>query len=139
MTKKRKSRRSAVKYPALKPEYNLRSRFELIDYDYINQLTAEEKEWLNSFTEEYVNANFNHDGVKIHDKEKYKKQAYDSNNARNRCILTRCKASGTITDFEHLSQKEKKNLGIHDEIEERDISEILDDIDNAQNNTDNKR
>lgn len=91
---KKKSRRSQAKYPALYPQYNLKTRTELFEIDYLNKLNDKEKAWLNSFNEEYVNANFTHDGKKIQRRKSHKKDSYDRNNARNRDILTKAKASG---------------------------------------------
>lgn len=156
--KKKRNRRNNTKYPGLKPELNLKTRYDLIDQDYISQLPDKKikhcsnpkgvcsicndpktaminpKEFLNNFNEEYVNTNFNHNGEKIlkeelnpnpiviekienagpnHDinvtiikENNYKKQAYDRNNARNRCILTQQKASGRLIDYEKIKEKD---------------------------------
>jgi hypothetical protein len=91
---KKQNRRSKAKYPALYPEYNLKTRTDLIEIDYLDQLTDAEKDWLNRFNEEYVNANFNHKGKLVQRKKAHRKDSYDRNNARNRDILTREKAMG---------------------------------------------
>lgn len=96
---KKPTRRSKEKYPALIPYLNLRTRFEEIDYDYVDQLTDAEKEWLNQFTEEYTNASFKHKN-RIHRKKKDELDAYKRNNDRNADILTRAKASGKIYGLE---------------------------------------
>lgn len=69
----KKSRRSKAKYPALQKKLNLKMRSDYIESDYINgvydekgnqvirPLTDEEKQFLNDFYEETVNANFLHD------------------------------------------------------------------------------
>jgi len=129
---KKKNRRNSTKYPALKPDLNLKTRTDLLDYDYIDKLSAKEKEWLNKFTEEYTNARFdkkskqlmneklnpepvkiekienagpNHDiNVVIKTKNSYKKQSYDKNNARNRCILTQQKAANTLLYLEKIKE-----------------------------------
>lgn len=49
---------------------------------------------MHSFVEEYVNANFNHKGKPIYTEVEDKRAIYNRNNARNRDILTRSKASG---------------------------------------------
>lgn len=95
---KKENRRSKQKYPALKPQYNLKIRYELFDQDYIHKLNDEEKEWLNRFNEEYNNANFNHRGNVLHDNPELKKSCYDRNNSRNRDILAKAKASGSLID-----------------------------------------
>ena len=91
------------KYPALKPELNLKTRYEQIDIDYLNKLTEEEKAWLNKFMEEYVNASFQHKNV-IQKSSKHKKDSYDRNNSRNRDILTRAKATGLIVSISDITE-----------------------------------
>lgn len=156
--KKKKNRRNNTKYPGLKPELNLKSRYDLIDQDYVNTLPDKKikhcsnpkgdckicnnpktaminpKEWLNNFNEEHVNARFDHKGKQIFDeklnpmpvkteiienagpnkdittiiqtKNDYKKQSYDRNNSRNRCILTQQKAAGRMVDYEKIKEKD---------------------------------
>lgn len=120
-TKKRPTRRSKAKYAALQPELNLKTRYEEIDYDYVNQLSDKDKEWLNNFTEEYVNANMNHKGKKLHRSKKDKKLCYDRNNSRNRCILTRAKAGGKSVNLDDIIERKEK---IGYEIESKLINEI---------------
>lgn len=97
MTKtKPKTKRSEEKYPALKPELNLKTRYDLIDYDYIDQLSEKEKDWLNRFTEEYTNAKYDHEGPRIQKRKKDRLESYGRNNSRNRDILTKSKASGKL-------------------------------------------
>ena len=107
-----KSKRARTKYPALKPELNLKTRYDLIDYDYINRLNEEEKQWLNKFTEEYVNASLDSQNIEnnFHNTQELKRDCYRRNNARNRDILTRAKASGSYvsTDELLLNKKEAK-------------------------------
>lgn len=55
---KKQNRRSQSKYPALDPKLNLKTRADLLDYDYIDQLSEKDKQWLNDFSNEYVNADF---------------------------------------------------------------------------------
>src|ERR1700722_17385363 len=56
--KKKRNRRSQALYPALDPKLNLKTRSKLLDYDYIDQLSEKEKQWLNDFSSEYINADF---------------------------------------------------------------------------------
>jgi hypothetical protein len=87
MTKaKRKLRRNQVKHPALNSKYNSRILSEKIDYDYLDQLSEEEKDWLAKFTEEYHKASYKHDETDIQDYETYGKDSNDRNNAQNRCL-----------------------------------------------------
>ena len=99
---KKQNRRSKEQYPALKQNLNLKTRYELVDYDYIDQLSEKEKDWLNRFTEEYTHAKYDHEGPKIQKKKKYELESYDRNNARNRCILTLAKAMGKAHGLEVL-------------------------------------
>lgn len=106
MKKKAPSRRSQKKFPALDPKFNLKIRQELIDYDYISKLSEEEKKFLNTFTEEYVNANFQHKNKKLHRNKRLKKDCYDRNNSRNRDIMSRSVAGGKLEFIEDLLQSE---------------------------------
>ena len=55
--KKTGTKPSVTDYPALNPKKNIRNRQALIDdYDYLDQLSPEQLQYLNDFTEEYVNA-----------------------------------------------------------------------------------
>lgn len=56
--KKKPTRRSKSDYPALDPRLNLKTRSDLLDYDYIDKLSEKDKQWLNDFNTEYVNADF---------------------------------------------------------------------------------
>lgn len=70
---RKNSQRKKAKYPAIKKQYNLKMRQDYMDIDYvggvynedgelvIRPLNHEEKEFLNKFYEETVNANFLHD------------------------------------------------------------------------------
>jgi hypothetical protein len=104
-----KGKRARTKYPALKPELNLKSRYELIDYDYVDKLSESDKAWLNKFTEEYVNASLDSENLEnnFHCTDELKKDCYRRNNARNRDILTRAKASGTFVSTDELLETKK--------------------------------
>lgn len=122
--KKKKNRRNNAKYPALRPELNLKTRSDLIDYDYIDQLSEKDKDWLNRFTEEYTHARFDHKGKKIQTK---RKDSYDRNNARNRDILTRVKAEGRLKATETIDEKDISVMSPEDQlILKENIQERLD-------------
>lgn len=55
---KKKTRRSQAAYPALDPHLNLKTRSDLLDMDYIDQLSDKDKQWLNDFSAEFVNVDF---------------------------------------------------------------------------------
>lgn len=70
---------------SLKTTLNSKVRQEFLDYDYLNDLTQEEYDWLAAFTHEDNCANFSHGGQKVLPRKKEMKKAmYDKNNARNR-------------------------------------------------------
>lgn len=114
------NKRSREKYPALRTDLNLKTRIELIDYDYVDKLDDEAKDFLNRFTEEYVNTNFKHKGKRVHKpkikekfvksrnkKKKYDanaKDSYDRNNARNNDVYTTQRASNQLHYLEDLNK-----------------------------------
>lgn len=120
------TKRDKAKYPNLKPELNLKSRYELIDFDYLDKLSPDEMKFLDKFSEEYFGARFRK--CKVHSKKKpngktpkprkpckecrklnlqkskkMRKDCTDRNNARNRDILTRAKASGSYVSIEEVT------------------------------------
>ena len=107
-----KNKRERAKYPALRPELNLKTRYELIDYDYVNELSEEEKTWLNKFTEEYTNASLDSQNLEknLHNTKELKQDCYRRNNARNRDILTKSKASGSHVSIDELRLNKKAIL-----------------------------
>lgn len=105
----KKTKRSKIKYSALDPSVNLKTRYELIaDYDYLNKLSEKEKAWLNKFTKEYVNADLDtkRKSKNLHKTDRLRKDCYDRNNARNRCVLTRAKASGKAYQIQETAEKQ---------------------------------
>jgi hypothetical protein len=79
--RKKKTRRSEAKYPALDPHLNLKTRFEELDFDYIDQLPEtwtdpktgkkyNPKQWLNDFTNEHTHADFKSNKKRVHKKKK---------------------------------------------------------------------
>jgi hypothetical protein len=111
MQQKKNNRRSLTKYPALDPRLNLKSRQEENEFDYLHKLNAKELEWLNSFVEEDVNCNFNHDGIKVYPRKKRfgkikgKTEAEARNNARNQDVFTLKKTVGDLVSFEDIREK----------------------------------
>jgi hypothetical protein len=55
---KNRSLRDSKKYPALEKSVTLKTRQDLVDYDYLDKLSPEELEFLNKFTEETVSTSF---------------------------------------------------------------------------------
>jgi disulfide oxidoreductase YuzD len=112
------SRRSKNKYPALNTNYNLKTRRDeltdiqdyakLIPDDAVDPVTGVKvKEWLNSFAEEYVNANFKHKGINIMTEDEEKRERYRANNYRNNDIYSREKAQGKLNYIEDTKEAKK--------------------------------
>ncbi len=110
------NRRNRVKYPALNPSYNLKTRTDeitdVIEYaknipdDYRDPATGVlVKEFLNSFVEETINANFAHKGPKLLKNVEQKRERYRANNSRNKDIYTREKAQGKLNYIEDIKDK----------------------------------
>lgn len=78
-----------------------------MDYDYLHKLDEKELEWLNKFTEEYVNANIDTEKPRknLHKNKSLRKDCYDRNNSRNRDVLTRQKASNKTVYLEEIMEK----------------------------------
>lgn len=68
------------------------------------------KEWLNSFVEEHVNANFNHKGIKLMKSDEEKRERYRANNYRNKDIYTREKAQGKLNYIEDIKSESSKEI-----------------------------
>lgn len=108
----KKNKRQRERYPALVQGLNLKIRQEVMDQDYINKLSDEEKDWLNRFNEEYVNTNFNHPGDRVHPKkyktkkvkatgrrrkiDVYKQESEKRNNKRNNDSFSVTKRNGML-------------------------------------------
>lgn len=98
----KKSRRVKSKFSALKKEYTLKTRLELLDYDYVDKLSDKDKQWLANFTDEYLHVNFNHSGKKFYKSKTKKREIYNQNNSRNRDIFAR-----------EMAQNKLEYLGTH--------------------------
>ena len=105
--RKKQTRRSKQEFPDLDPKYNLKTRADLLDQDYLNKLSAKEMAWLNKFNKEYVSGSIDRENLKrnIHKKKKYVKDADDRNNSRNRDILTREKARNNLVEYDNLIEE----------------------------------
>lgn len=111
--KYKSSKRGKQRTPALEKGKNLKGRAELIDYDYVDKLSKEEKIWLNAFTEGWINADFRNPlTYEMFEDDKEKQACYTMNNARNRCMYTRAKTQGLVVDtkIEKKLAKESDNL-----------------------------
>lgn len=106
------SKRSKHPYPNLKKNLNTKVRQELIDYDYIDKLSDEEKAWLNQFTGEYLGGNFkkaesgsgNYSTKNFHRSKKARKDCYDRNNHRNNDIYSITKGNDMLKNQEVMTE-----------------------------------
>jgi hypothetical protein len=80
-------------FPRLDKKKNTRARKDVIDYDYLHQLTKEELKFLNQFTDEFYCANFK--GDTLHSKD-LQKDCEKRNNDRNNDLLTIKEITGGI-------------------------------------------
>jgi hypothetical protein len=98
--KKKLKKRDLDKYPALNPRLNARTRYEVLDMDYLKDLSDAELKFLNKFMAEYVSGSFKKDVVggysdeNFHKTPEERKECYTRNNVRNRCGLTIANATG---------------------------------------------
>lgn len=100
----KKTRRSAARYPALDPHLNLKTRFEELDFDYVDKLpdtwvdpkTGKKwnpKQFLNDFANEHIHADFKSNEKRIHRKKKVE-------NPRNKDLKELLKTlTGNIKDM----------------------------------------
>lgn len=92
---------------ALDVNYAPKTRKDLIDYDYVNKLSDDEKRWLAQFTDEWVGAAIaktKKGKVKhghLHNTEELAKDCFDRNNRRNNDVLGVTKAVGLLTDIDN--------------------------------------
>lgn len=98
--KQTRKKRDLDKYPALNPRLNARTRFEVLDMDYLKKLSDEELKFMNQFMAEYVSGSFKKDDNgeysrdNLHKTEEERRECYTRNNVRNRCGLTVSNATG---------------------------------------------
>lgn len=103
--------------------------------DYVDKLSDKDKQWLNTFTEEYTNANFNHGKKVLHKTKAQKKDCYDRNNARNRDILTRAKAAGEAVYLEDIKEKDNSIKDMLGEALENESDNFNNTDDNSDKNS----
>lgn len=100
-TPKRKTRRSAAKYPALNPRFYSRLKREFYDIDYIEKLSEQEKEWLNAFLEVELNASFTNSEKKVvRNTKANRKRVYRNNYTRMTDIHGIMKSRGALDELD---------------------------------------
>jgi len=96
--------RDKERYPALNFKRQVKLRKGYFDgiEEYVDKLSPKEKEWLNRFLEETVVTNFKHKGPLIYKTKKARREFYNSNNARNRCMHTKADAMHMLDSIETM-------------------------------------
>jgi hypothetical protein len=137
----KKSKRK--KRDPLKHSDQVRTRREFIDYDYVNQLSKEERDFLAKFTDEYYGGAVKKgDAEALHysdDKKEYdklRKDCYNRNNEIGRCQYNLSKTTGKmkeiiecITTIDGLysgSDYESFNTTINDRLDKATIKSLSD-------------
>jgi len=105
------SRRSRSKHPALNPKFAPKVRKDYLDFDYLDQLSEEEKDWLNKFVDEELHASFKNDKRDLNRTKKDRRRVYSNNNSRNRDLYGISKANRLLDKIEDMVQEES-NLEI---------------------------
>lgn len=113
-------------YPRLDKTKATRARKDLLDYDYLKKLNAEELEFLNQFTDEYYCANFS--GETIHPKE-LKKDCEKRNNDRNNDLLTVKEITGGVNYNNYPTQLDELLEGSKEAAISRE--ELMEEIENS--------
>ncbi len=106
---KKQNKRSKSKYPALDKSLSLKTRGDLVDFDYLHLLDEKALKFLNKFVEETVHDSMDRKNLKKNlyaRTKKKKKECGDMNNARNRDIMSRQKAQGKMDSFEEAFPSE---------------------------------
>lgn len=96
MARKPKTKRDRKKNPGLDKHLFSRVKQEYHDYDYVDKLSDKDKEWLSTFTEEYLGARLNHKKKKLHRTKKMKRDCFNRNNARQRDTYSIARATNAL-------------------------------------------
>lgn len=99
---RKKSNKKYSKYPAL-CKYTLRKNVrEFIDFDYLDQLSEDEKMWLNQFVEEYYCGKIKKGDKKaLHQGDRLRKDCYTRNNKINKDLYSICRTSAYFLVFQN--------------------------------------
>ena len=131
------NRREKSKYSSLDRSLNTKVRRYCIEPDYINgtynehgkkvirELNEEELAWLNKFYEEYVVTKFSKDGPNFYNKDEERRELYNANNARNRCLFTQYQAQGKLVSTNQVPKVASSNLNPEEILMQREDIEFL--------------
>lgn len=147
MPKKKTKKRSKLQYPSLNPRVNSRVRQEYMDYDYVDQLDDEAKQFLEDFNKEHYQANVGRQKDEGKDNRFTKgkaavKEAQDNNNKRNSDLYgqIRNKVGRTkLLNYDDVLNIVEDELSreVNPEYIEDAMIEFLDNTKNLENTTDN--
>ena len=93
----------------------------MVDQDYTNKLTKEEKEWLGRFNQEYYRNRFSNDGKDLHNTPELRRKCYNTENARNRDLFGIKQCSGTLSQSEILTDGEGNEIELLNTIADYDL------------------
>jgi len=126
MTKssRKKSNYKKQQYSALNSKWQVGNRRELIDYDYVNKLSPEDKKWLNDFTTEYTINYFEKDKEHLHSKEQ-ELELYRSNNRRNNDVFAIKKSNNQMTYGVKMSNGQAKVVEKLDETTADQVEDLM--------------
>jgi hypothetical protein len=106
--KVKKKKRDLDKYPALNPRLNAKTRFEVLDMDYLHKLDDASLEWFNRAMGEYVSGAFkkeedgSYSSSNLHQTVEQRRECYTRNNVRNRCAMTISNATGKTVHCDNV-------------------------------------
>ena len=120
-----------------------------MDYDYVDKLSSEEKQWLANFTDEYYNASVgsqkdegqnNH----FHKSKELVKERQDANNKVNNDVYGKARSKRNILGMDYNTMSEYLDRRVNKTINDTEdaIVEILDkrkNLENTNNDTNGKR
>lgn len=99
-----------TKYKHLNPNYQPASRRDLIDYDYLEQLSEDELEFLNKFTAENISANFKDIPSSRLVNDSIKKQVFKENYRRNADIMAQSRSKKSIDEIPPIYTAHDNNI-----------------------------
>jgi hypothetical protein len=100
----------------------------MVDYDYRDQLSDEEKDWLDKFTDEYYcNGHTKKDS--LHE-ESHKKELFDKTNAENRDLFGVSSCSGLITEMseDEVDQLEESKESVQYRLKVNEQRQIMQEL-----------
>lgn len=125
MRTKRKKRVDLKNYPRLNKGTNSRTKFDSLDYDYLEKLSSEELAWLNKFSGEYYNAAFAKEEGSVRGDGRYKRDNLHTTDA----LRKDCQYRNNHNNVDYISVGKAKGEAIYpdnlvDTIDEATYTEV---------------